>query len=64
MAWCCLKCLLGFSVVLVFRDWQQHQYGQEHVNLVKQIQEIQKQSSATASELEHHLERQQLMKTK
>ncbi|XP_021918464.1 cingulin-like isoform X2 [Zootermopsis nevadensis] len=42
-------------------DWQQQQYGQEHE---KQIQEIQKQSSATASELEHHLERQQLMKTK
>jgi hypothetical protein len=51
-------------MIVVSRDWQQQQYGQEHDKLVKQIQEIQKQSSATASELEHHLERQQLMKTK
>lgn len=43
---------------------QRQQYAQEHQDLVKQIQEIQKQSSATASEFEHHLEKQRLMKTK
>ncbi|PNF15424.1 hypothetical protein B7P43_G00953 [Cryptotermes secundus] len=45
-------------------DWQQQQHGQDHHQLMTQIQEIQKQSDATASELEHHLERQHLMKTK
>ncbi|GFG36944.1 hypothetical protein Cfor_12478 [Coptotermes formosanus] len=46
------------------QQWQRQQYAQEHQELVKQIQEIQKQSSATASEFEHHLEKQHQMKTK
>jgi hypothetical protein len=58
---------LGLYITLTFvvsREWQQQQYEQEHQKWVTQIQEIQKQSNATTSELEHHLEKQHLMKTK
>jgi hypothetical protein len=49
--------------MIVFRNWQQQQHGEVH-ELMTHIQEIQKQRDAIASELEHHVERQQLMKTK
>ncbi|PSN32997.1 hypothetical protein C0J52_19753 [Blattella germanica] len=44
------------------QDWQHYQ--QEHQELLTQLQKIQKQSDTTASELEHHLEKQHSMKTK
>ncbi|KAJ9588993.1 hypothetical protein L9F63_017688 [Diploptera punctata] len=47
------------------KEWQQKQvHQQEYEDLLSQLQKVQKQSDATASELEHHLIKQHSLKTK
>ncbi|XP_069696195.1 sodium channel and clathrin linker 1 isoform X3 [Periplaneta americana] len=46
------------------RDLHQQNTQQEHRELMMKVKEIQRQSAATAEELQHHLEKQRLMKTK
>jgi hypothetical protein len=53
----CCEYLTSHSLI-VFRNWQQQQHGEVHQELTTHTRD------AVASELEHHVERQQLMKTK
>ncbi|XP_069696194.1 sodium channel and clathrin linker 1 isoform X2 [Periplaneta americana] len=46
------------------QDLHQQNTQQEHRELMMKVKEIQRQSAATAEELQHHLEKQRLMKTK